>query len=212
MDQLIQEAGTWALSQFQLDPARFAIRPAGVHDALALNRIEQACFRRETPDAQTRAFCKPNASRHLGGGVLLKALVEFDGRAVGYLMLELRAGAEVYIFEMAVSGDIGACLSGQGTHTLGPMLLGMAAWIARAQGVPLVTANLSGGNRSRSGRHQALMLAHCRRHGLAPSSQRGFLFDGGRQQPDDIWLAAPWQSIFDSLQTKYFERKRNGTR
>lgn len=212
MDQLIREAGAWALDQFQLDPARFAIRPASVHDAQALIRIEQASFARATPDAQARAFCKPNASRHVGGGVLLKALLELDGQPVGYLMVELRAGSEVYIFEMAVLSAQNERLVREPANTLGPMLLAMAARIAQQQGVPLVTANLSCGNRARKGRHQALMLAHCRRHGLAASAQRGFLFDGGRQQPDDIWLAAPWQSIFDSLQAKYFERKRDGTR
>jgi hypothetical protein len=212
MDQLIREAGAWALGQFRLDPVRLAVRPASVQDAPTLNRIEQACFNRATPDAQARAFCKPNASRHLGGGVLLKALVELDGLPVAYLMLELRHGMEVYVFEMAVLSNASQRLGCQPANTLGPMLLAMAARIAQQERVPLVTANLSCGNRSRAGRHQALMLAHCRRHGLTPSGERGFLFDGGRQQPDDIWLAAPWQSIFDSLQAKYFERNRDGTR
>jgi hypothetical protein len=84
----------------------------------------------------------------------------------------------------------------------------MAAWIAQRQGLPLVTANLSRSPRARGGRHQALMLAHCRRHGLVANGQRGFLFDGGRQQSDDIWLAATWQSIFETLEVKYFEKEQ----
>ena len=196
MNELIWLAGKWSIDRYGFSSKLLNIRAAGANDRQTLVYLSKRAFGREAPNAQAHAYAADNWSRNLSGGVLLKFIAETVDVPVGYVMLEIRPQNEIYIFEMASVGVPNPI------PKLGSLLLAVIVRIAQQLDKMHITANLSLETSPRRIGHQTLMLLHARRHGVKAVSERGFLFDGGRQSAHDIWLTATRQSIVDKLDRK----------